>query len=112
MITALMKQMKVKRLISRTVSPLQKTILKAMRVTQIINPEEENALQWAKKLNFYSRNDSIELNEEYIIIETKVPEVYYDLTVEEADIRKDYHIIILSTYNLTSERNEIGTKKS
>jgi len=112
MATTLMKRMEVKRLISRAVSPLQKTILKAMDVTEIINPEDETAERWAKKLNNYPETNSFDLNEDFTIIETEVPEKYYDLTVEEINLRKKYNIILLGTYNLTSEINEIGATKT
>src|SRR5690606_15016867 len=59
--TALMKQSKVKRLISRAVSPLHETILEAMQVDEIVHPEEETAERWAKKLNMKGVVDSFNL---------------------------------------------------
>ena len=68
--TALMKQLNVKRLISRAVSPLHQTILEAMQVDEIVHPEEETAERWAKKLNIRGVVDSFELTGEYNIIES------------------------------------------
>lgn len=49
MTTALLKQLKVKRLISRSMSELRHTVIDAIGVDQIISPEEESVLRLAKK---------------------------------------------------------------
>ena len=76
MATALMKQLKVKRLISRAVSPLQEMVLEAIGVDEIIHPEEETAERWAKKLNLQGVIDSFELTGHYSVVEIVVPKKY------------------------------------
>lgn len=111
MATALMKQMKVKRLISRAVSPLQEMVLQAMGVQEIIHPEEETAERWSKKLNLYGVVDSFELNKEFSIIETKIPKKYDGKILEEVGLKRDFNIIVLTTMEITQEKNEIGSYK-
>jgi trk system potassium uptake protein TrkA len=43
MLTALLKQISVKRLICRVISPLQKTVLEAMNIQEFVHPEEDSA---------------------------------------------------------------------
>lgn len=111
MSTALMKQLHVKRLISRAVSPLQEMVLEAMGVDEIIHPEEETAERWAKKLNLHGVVDSFEVNRDYSIIETEVPSEFDGRTLEEIGLKRKYDIIVLTTIKITREKNEIGTNR-
>lgn len=108
MATALMKQMKVKRLISRAVSPLQETVLQAMGVEEIIHPEEETAERWAKKLNLRGVVDSFELSKDFSIIETRIPKKYDGRTLEDVGLKREYNIIVLTTMEMNQEKNAIG----
>lgn len=110
--TALMKQLQVKRLISRAVSPLQKMVLEAMGVDEIIHPEEETAERWSKKLNMQGVVDSFEVNEDYSIIETSIPEEYDGRTLEDVGLKRKYQIIVLTTMRVTTEKNTLGAKKN
>lgn len=111
MATALMKQLNVKRLISRAVSPLQEMVLEAMGVDEIIHPEEETAERWSKKLNLQGVVDSFEVNQDYSIIETEVPAEYDGKTLEEIGLKRKYDIIVLTTIKLTREKNKIGAER-
>lgn len=111
MATALMKQLHVKRLISRAVSPLQEMVLEAMGVDEIIHPEEETAERWSKKLNLQGVVDSFEVNRDYSIIETTIPKEYDGKTLEEVALRRHYDIIVLTTIKLTREKNKLGAER-
>lgn len=111
MATALMKQFHVKRLISRAVSPLQEMVLEAMGVDEIIHPEEETAERWAKKLNLQGVVDSFEVNRDFSIIETAIPEEYDGRTLEEIGLKRKYDIIVLTTIKITKEKNPIGASR-
>lgn len=108
MTTALMKQLKVKRLISRAVAPLQEMVLQAMGVDEIIHPEEESAERWAKKLNLQGVVDSFELTPNFSIVEVKVPEKYEGKTLQEIGLRRDYNIIVLTTIKVQEEKKSFG----
>lgn len=111
MATALMKQLKVKRLISRAVSPLQEMVLEAMGVDEIIHPEEETAERWSKKLNLQGVVDSFEVNRDYSIVETTIPEEYDGKTLEEIGLKRKYNIIVLTTIKMAMENNLIGASR-
>ena len=111
MTTALMKQLKVKRLISRAVTPLQEMVLEAMGVDEIIHPEEETAERWAKKLNLQGVVDSFELGEEFSIVEIKVPQKYIGKKLKDIGLRRDYNLIVLTTMKVVPEKNKLGGQK-
>lgn len=106
--TALMKKMKVHRLISRSVSPLHETILEAMGVTEIVRPEEETAERWAKKLSTNNVVDSFELTDKYSIVVAEIPGKYDGKTIREVGFSPNHHVIVLTIMKNTSEKNLLG----
>lgn len=109
MSAALMKKKHVKRIIGRVVDPLQKTVLEAMGISEIIHPEEETAERWAKKLNLEGVVDSFELDRNYSIVEIEIPKEYHEKTIQELGIKEEFNIIILTTIKITEEKNEMGS---
>lgn len=112
LVSALMKKMKVKRLISRSVSPLHETVLEAMGIEEIVNPEVESAERWVKKLTSKGLIDSFVLTKKYSIVEAVVPEHYIGKTVEQIGFRKNFNVIILTTIKQIQEENLIGVPRS
>ncbi|TBW28312.1 TrkA family potassium uptake protein [Gramella sp. KN1008] len=108
---ALMKKKKVKRIIGRVVDPLQKTVLEAMGIHEIIHPEEETAERWAKMLNLEGVVDSFELDGNYSIVETKIPKEYDGKSIKELGIKDEFNIIVLTTLKVTSEKNDMDVDK-
>jgi trk system potassium uptake protein len=111
MATALMKTHKVKRLISRAVSPLHQTVLEAMGVDEIVHPEEETAERWAKKLHMRNVIDSFELTVNYNIIEATTPKGFIGKTIQEIGFRKNYNIVLLTIIKMVEHKSIIGTAK-
>jgi trk system potassium uptake protein TrkA len=112
MATAVMKQNKVKRIISRAVTPLQSTVLEAMGIQEIIHPEEEAADRLAKRLNIKGVLDSFELSGEFNIVEAKVPDHYAGKTLQEAGIVKNFNVVVLTTMKERESRNILGVTKN
>jgi trk system potassium uptake protein len=111
MTTALMKKMKVKRLISRAVNPLHETILDAMGIDEIVHPEEETAERWANKLDLPGIVDSFELSREFSIVEVVVPARYVDKKLGEIKFRRNYNILLLTVMKIEEEKNFIGVPR-
>jgi trk system potassium uptake protein TrkA len=111
MATAVIKQVGVKRLISRALSPIHETVLQAMGVDEIVHPEEETAERWAKKLNLEGVLDSFDLGKDYAIVEAIVPEKYVGLTVAEVGFRRNYNLVMLTTMTITEESSAIGARR-
>lgn len=103
MTTALFKNLGVKELISRAMNPLHEKVLKAIGVDKIVHPEAEIAERWSNKLHFKNVIDSFELNEDFSIVETEVPEKFVGKTVQELDIRRKNNLLILTTKQKNKE---------
>ncbi|MDT8400737.1 MAG: TrkA family potassium uptake protein [Bacteroidales bacterium] len=112
MVTALMKQNKVKRLISRAISPLHETILEAMGIIEIIHPEEETAERWTKKLTMKGIVDSFSLDPEYSIIEAKVPEKFTGQKLAQINTIRNYGVLILTTIKIIETHNILGASRN
>jgi len=108
MATAVFKNLRVKRLISRALNPLHEKVLLAIGVDDIVHPEEETAERWAKKLNLYGLLDSFELNENYSIVEALAPSKCVGKTLQELDVRKKYNLLILTTIKNVEVKSIIG----
>lgn len=111
MTTALLKNLQVKRLISRAINLLHEKVLKAIGVDEIVHPEEETAERWAKKLCLNNVVDSFELNENYSIIEAGVPKDYIGKTVREVGFSRKYNILVLTIIKKVEVNSLLGKSK-
>lgn len=112
MTTALLKNFEVKRLISRAINPLHEKVLQAIGVDEIVHPEEETAERWAKKLCLSNVVDSFELNEDYTIIEAKVPADYVGKTVREVGFRREFNLLVLTIIKRVEVKSILGKTKT
>jgi|TARA_R110000796_G_scaffold159169_3_gene275801 trk system potassium uptake protein TrkA len=111
MVTALFKNLSVKRLISRAINPLHEKVLKALGVDEIVHPEQETAERWAKKLCMNNVVDSFELGENYSIIEASVPEEYVGQSIRDMGFRKRFNLLILTTIKKIEVNSTLGKSK-
>lgn len=111
MTTALLKNFEVKRLISRAINPLHEKVLQAIGVDEIVHPEEETAERWAKKLCLSNVVDSFELNDDFSIIEAKVPKDYIGKSVREVGFRKTHNLLALTVMHKVEEKSVLGKTK-
>ncbi|MCF8238663.1 MAG: TrkA family potassium uptake protein [Saprospiraceae bacterium] len=112
MATALLKNFEVKRLISRAINPLHEKVLQAIGVDEIVHPEEETAERWAKKLCLENVVDSFELNDDYSIIEVKVPNGYVGKTVREVGFRREFDLLVLTIIKRVEVKSILGKTKT
>ena len=112
MTTALLKNLEVKRLISRAINPLHKKVLQAIGVAEIVHPEEETAERWAKKLCLSNVVDSFELNDDYSIIEAKVPADYVGRTILEVGFRSEFNLLVFAIIKKIEVKSILGKTKT
>lgn len=112
MTTALFKNFEVKRLISRAINPLHEKVLQAIGVDEIVHPEQETAERWAKKLCLSNVVDSFELNDDYSIIEAKVPVDYVGKTVRDVGFRRTFNLLVLTIIKKIEVKSILGKTKT
>ena len=112
MVTAMLKNLKVNRLISRAINPLHEKVLRAIGVDEIVHPEEETAERWSKKLCLSNVVDSFELNEEYSLIEAKVPNKFIGKTVGSIQWRETYNLQVVTLIKKKEVKSVLGKTRS
>jgi trk system potassium uptake protein TrkA len=112
MVTALLKNFQVKRLISRAINPLHEKVLRAIGVDEIVHPEEETAERWSKKLCLSGLVDSFELSDEYSIVEVNVPSSVIGMQLKEIGFRKNYNLLVLTTMKKSEEKTDVGRSRN
>lgn len=110
MATAIMKQLKAKRIIGRIVSDTQETVLHAMGIDEIIHPERDSAEKLAKNLTTEGLIDSFDLSDRYSIVKIGVPEKYIGKQIGELNLRHTFNLTVLTTISKTEKRNILGFK--
>lgn len=108
MVTALMKNMQVKRLVSRAINNLHEKVLMAIGVDEIVHPEEETAERWAKKLALCGLVDSFELGTDYSIVEINVPASLVGKRLNEIRFRESHNLLVVTTLKDSEVKNSIG----
>ena len=108
MSTAIFKQLKSNRIIARAINDLHETVIQAIGVDEIIHPEEETADRLSKRLEMKGVLDSLEISYEYNIVEVKVPKRYVEMSVAQADIRKEFYLNILTIIKIEQKKNLLG----
>lgn len=111
MTMALLKQLNVKRLICRAISPLHKGIIEAMGVGEVIMPEQESAEHLAAVLNMRKVVNTFELAEGYSIVELKVPPGLEGRTIADIDFRGNYKLNVVTIKRKLMKKNIIGISR-
>lgn len=93
---AILKQNKVKRIVARSISDLHRTILEAMGITEIINPEKEYAEFFAMKIELASSIYSYMVTDNYIINEMELPGPYVGRELRAIELEKDFSIKLIA----------------
>jgi trk system potassium uptake protein TrkA len=112
MATAVLKNLQVKKLVSRAINPLHEKVLEAIGVDEIVHPEEETAERWAKKLCLTNVLDSFELNDDYSIIEASVPPEFVGRVLKDIGIRRNYGLVVLTTIKKVEVKSLLGKSRT
>lgn len=112
MTIALLKKLKVKKIIGRATSPLQKTVLEAMGITEFVDPETETAERLANTLDIKGVIDSFQISDKYRIMEIDVPAKYIGQSIQKADLLNKYTVTILTIIRKGSQENSLGITTS
>lgn len=104
MTTALFKNLKAKRIISRSITPLHEKVLTAIGVDDIVRPEQESAEKWSKKLSLQNIVDSFELGVNFSIVEAKIPKKYAGQSIREMHLRRKFNILVLTVIEAQNKK--------
>lgn len=109
MLTALLKQHNVRRIICRVITPLQQTVLEAMGIVEFVYPEADSAERLAYQVDLKGVMDSYKINEKFQLIEVVVPDKYIDHTLGEIPFAEKYKILPVTIIRSVEEKNILGS---
>ena len=110
MTTALLVNLKVKRIISRAINPLHEMVLNSMGVTDIVHPEEKAADGLARKLNLRRLVDQFELPGGFIIAEIVVPDAFVGKPLNTIVELRDRKLGMVTVLRKESEKSFLGKR--
>ncbi|HSV88751.1 MAG TPA: TrkA family potassium uptake protein [Bacteroidales bacterium] len=96
MITALLRQKKVKRLITRSTSPVHQSVFEALGIDEILHPEQEAAGRLVKRLSTPNLVDAYLIGKDHQVIEVLVPKRYVGCKVVELDLKGRFRINLIT----------------
>lgn len=106
--TAILKKMGARRIISRSISPLHQMVLEAMGIDEIVHPEQESADRLSKILHLKSVVNNFEVDDHYSITEIQLDSRFIGKTIQQADIRKNHQLNIITIIREETRRNILG----
>jgi trk system potassium uptake protein len=109
MLTALLRQLSVNRIICRVITPLHQTVLEAMGIEEFVYPEADSAERLAYRLDLKGVVDSFKITDRYQLIEVEIPERYADRKLADIDFLK-YPVQPVTLLRRMEERSLIGTR--
>lgn len=92
----MLKELGVKRLISRASNPMQENILIKLGITEILSPENEVGAAVATRLINPDIRTFMELPDEYEIAEVKIPRALRNKSVKDIQLREKYEINLIT----------------
>ncbi|MBL0128053.1 MAG: TrkA family potassium uptake protein [Flavobacteriales bacterium] len=110
MTTALLVNLKVKRVISRAINPLHEMVLNSMGVTDIVHPEEKAAEGLARKLNLRRLVDQFELPGGFVIAEVVVPDKFVGKVLNQNPELRERQLGLVTVLRKESEKTFLGRR--
>lgn len=108
MITALLKQAGVKKLVSRAINPLHHKVIEALGVDLILQPEYDAASRFADSILFSGVSNSFDVTDDYKIIEARLPDRYDGLMLSEVDFTNRHSLLVLTIIRTEDSKSVFG----
>lgn len=91
-----LRELGVKTIVAKAVTPLHGRILEKLGVSRVIFPEREMAMRIAHGLVMPNVIDYIELSRDFSIVELPAPEMFVGRTLKELEIRPKYGLTLIA----------------
>ncbi|MCS7227471.1 MAG: TrkA family potassium uptake protein [Endomicrobia bacterium] len=107
-VSLLLKEMGIKKVMSRALNSQHASILAKIGVDRVIFPEESIAEQLVRSLLSPQIIDQLEISEDYSIVEVRPPKEFIGKTLHELNVRARYKITVLGIKRKTTIINDAG----
>lgn len=106
--TILLKNMGVPRIIARAVSSVHEQVLRQIGATEVINIAVAEGERLAKRIISPDMVDLMPISKNQSIAEIRTPTKFVDKTLQDIDLRKKYHINLISVKRIETAIDEVG----
>lgn len=96
LITLMLKEMGVKKVVSKAMNALHGKLLEKIGADKIVYPEKDMGVRLAHNLVTYNVMDCIELAPGYSVLEAIVPHAYEEKTLGELNLRAAFGISVMA----------------
>ncbi|MDF9407418.1 TrkA family potassium uptake protein [Pelotomaculum isophthalicicum JI] len=96
LVTVMLKDMGVKRVVAKAVTELHGKVLERIGADNVVFPERDMGVRVAHALVSKNILDQINLSSDYSIVELITPEEFAGKTLEEADVRMKHGVTVLA----------------
>lgn len=96
LIVMTLKEMGVKEIVAKAVTPIHGKVLRNIGVSKVIFPERDMAIKVAASLAVPNILEQIELSPQYSIIETPIPKGFSGKTLKESDIKNRFNVNVIA----------------
>lgn len=103
-----LKEIGIPYIIAKAKNKTFKAILEKIGADRIIRPEKEMGERIARTLLRKNITDLVELDENYSLVEMKVPQAWVGHTLSSLDLRKKYGINILGQRDMETQKIELS----
>ena len=104
LITLFLKELGVKRILSKAVDEDHGRILEKVGASEIIHPEKDMAIKTARALSYPNILDFIPLAEDYSITELAAPRNFIGKDLITLDLRRKYQVTIIALKDVLSDQ--------
>lgn len=94
--TALLKSLKVKKVVARARSEMQTRILTRIGADAVITPEDEAADRWSHRLLAPFIIDHVELGHGYALVQLPAPRAWSGKTLADLDLRARHNVTVVA----------------
>jgi trk system potassium uptake protein TrkA len=108
--TANLKQIKVNRLVSRSISKLHENVLVAIGVDEILSPEAEAAAMFLGRIEYGNIVHFSGAQGPFRIAEITLPSIYEGIPVKEAGFTTRHNLMLITIKRRIVSRNLLGVK--
>ena len=108
---AILKNMPIKRLIGRAITPIHRNILIQLGIQEIVQPEEDSALSVSSMLQIKDANRVMELSSDNAIAEIIIPKKYIGHSLTSVDPENRFNLKLIALKTILKEKANIFTSK-
>lgn len=106
MATAIIKQLGVRRVISRALTPTTARIMKSIGADDVVNPEDESADRWASRLVTPHFINQMVIGENFSVVEVVTPNQWVGKTLVDINLRQKHHVNIVAIRSRVSPKEK------